>query len=111
MGHPTRLELTRVGFLVEFANHYTTRGALTCLNCILSDSEHRFVLWNATIHSFCLKEVIWFTVDSLFLEEKIQIMLYLDPGNLLNQICDLIARCKHKDKFRLFKKKIKWIIK
>ena len=27
--HPMRLELTRVGLLVELANHYTTRGALT----------------------------------------------------------------------------------
>ena len=27
-GHPMRLELTRVGLLVELANHYTTRGAL-----------------------------------------------------------------------------------
>ena len=28
-GHPMRLELTRVGLLVELANHYTTRGAWT----------------------------------------------------------------------------------
>ena len=26
-GHPMRLELTRVGLLVELANRYTTRGA------------------------------------------------------------------------------------
>ena len=26
-GHPMRLELTRIGLLVELANHYTTRGA------------------------------------------------------------------------------------
>ena len=26
-GHPMRLELTRVGLLVELANYYTTRGA------------------------------------------------------------------------------------
>ena len=29
-GHPMKLELTRVGLLVELANHYTTRGAPTC---------------------------------------------------------------------------------
>ena len=29
MGHPMRLELTRVGLLVLLANHYTTRGALS----------------------------------------------------------------------------------
>ena len=27
MGHPMRIELTRVGLLVYLANHYTTRGA------------------------------------------------------------------------------------
>ena len=26
MGHPMRLELTRVGLLVKVANHYTTKG-------------------------------------------------------------------------------------
>ena len=34
-------------------------------------------------------------------EEKIQIMLYIDLGNLLNQRCDLIARCWHKNRLRL----------
>ena len=36
------------------------------------------------------------------LEEKIQIMLYIDPVNLLNQRCDIIARCRHRNKFRQF---------
>ena len=27
MGHPMRLELTRVGLLVKLANRYTTKGA------------------------------------------------------------------------------------
>ena len=27
MGHPMRLELTRVGFLVQLTNYYTTEGA------------------------------------------------------------------------------------
>ena len=27
MGHPMRLELTRVGLLVKIANRYTTKGA------------------------------------------------------------------------------------
>ena len=27
MGRPMRLELTRVGLLVKFANRYTTKGA------------------------------------------------------------------------------------
>ena len=39
---------------------------------------------------------------NLCLEEKIQIMLYIDPVNLLNQRCDFIARCRHRNKFRLF---------
>ena len=38
------------------------------------------------------------------LEEKMQIILYPDPGNLLNQRYDLIARCRYKNKFRLFSK-------
>ena len=38
---------------------------------------------------------------NLNLEEKIQIMLYPDPGNLLNQTCDLIAGCWHRNKFKL----------
>ena len=32
-GHPMRLELTRVGLLVQLANHYTTRGAFVLTNC------------------------------------------------------------------------------
>ena len=28
IGHPLRLELTRVGLLVKLANRYTTKGAL-----------------------------------------------------------------------------------
>ena len=31
-------------------------------------------------------------------------MLYFDHGNLLNEIWDLIARNKHKNKFGLFSK-------
>ena len=42
---------------------------------------------------------------NLCLEEKIQIMLYFDLGNLLNLGCYLIAKCSHKNKFRLFIKK------
>ena len=32
MGHPMRIELTRVGLLVYLANHYTTRGAQITLH-------------------------------------------------------------------------------
>ena len=28
-------------------------------------------------------------------------MMYIDPVNLLNQRCDFIARCSHKNKFGL----------
>ena len=48
---------------------------------------------------------------NLYLKEKIQIMLYFDPGNPLNQRCDLIARCRHKSKFRLFSKISEYINK
>ena len=43
---------------------------------------------------------------NLCLEEKIQIMLYADPEKLLNQRCHLIARCRHRNKYKL-KTKIK----
>ena len=39
---------------------------------------------------------------NLCLEEKTQIILYINPVNLLNQRCDFISRCRNK--FRLFKK-------
>ena len=35
------------------------------------------------------------------LEEKIQIMLHPDPDKLSIQRCDLIARCRHRNKFKL----------
>ena len=41
---------------------------------------------------------------NLCLEEKIQIMLYPDPYELLNQRSDLIARCRHGNKFKLLPK-------
>ena len=37
---------------------------------------------------------------NLCLEEKIQIMLYPQPEKLLNQRCDLIARCRHRYKLK-----------
>ena len=37
----------------------------------------------------------------LCLEEKIQIMIYLDPENLLNQRCELIDKCRHRNRFKL----------
>ena len=38
---------------------------------------------------------------NLCLEEKMQIMTYSEPEKLLNKRCELIARCKHKTKFKL----------
>ena len=38
---------------------------------------------------------------NLRLEEKIQIMIYPDPEKLINQRCKLIARCRHRNKFKL----------
>ena len=38
---------------------------------------------------------------NLCLEEKIQIMIYPDLEKLLNQRCELIARCRHRNKFKL----------
>ena len=36
------------------------------------------------------------------LEENIQINLFPNPANLLNKRSDLIARCRHKNKFAQF---------
>ena len=38
---------------------------------------------------------------NLWLEEKIQIMIYPDPEKLLNKRCELIGRCRHRTKFKL----------
>ena len=40
MGHPMRLELTRVGLLVKLANRYTTKGALSCF-VVVQDQKYR----------------------------------------------------------------------
>ena len=42
MGHPMRLELTRVGLLVKVANHYTTKGAHLTLGI---EYESEQTLW------------------------------------------------------------------
>ena len=52
-GHPMRLELTRVGLLVELANHYTTRGASQhekCPNSQISLSEPIRYGWQYPTH-------------------------------------------------------------
>ena len=43
----------------------------------------------------------YFDRCNLYLEEKIQIMLYPHPEKLSNQRWDLIARCRHRNKFEL----------
>ena len=40
---------------------------------------------------------------NLCLEEKIQILLYPEPEKLLSKRCELIARCRHRAKFKLLK--------
>ena len=37
MGHPMRLELTRVGLLVKLANHYTTLACLATMSGFITD--------------------------------------------------------------------------
>ena len=69
--------------------------------------------YNNHIHSFSLKRLRnqRSTTPSCFdgrcnlcLEEKIQIMLYFDPVNLLNQRCDLKVRGRHKMNLDYFQK-------
>ena len=67
-GQPMRLELTRVGLLVELANHYTTRGALSpsVYNNISSSQKWRQIL------SFCQ-----FMIKTLsFIGDRINIVNY-----------------------------------
>ena len=46
-----RLELTRVGLLVELANHYTTRGACDGGGgWAVSDLATEVVTWRATLY-------------------------------------------------------------
>ena len=45
MGHPMRLELTRVGLLVELANHYATRGAQTNYVCVYKRFLYIYILY------------------------------------------------------------------
>ena len=44
IGHLIRLELIREGFVVELANHYTTRGYSTASNLTSSNSSHAIAL-------------------------------------------------------------------
>ena len=58
-GHPMRLELTRVGLLVQLANHYTTRGALrvsvvsTCTSEYVRECRNIY-LHNVHFYSYCI---------------------------------------------------------
>ena len=38
---------------------------------------------------------------NICLEEKIQIMIYPNPENSLNQLYELIARCRHRNRLKL----------
>ena len=53
-GHPMRLELTRVGLLVELANHYTTRGALLTRMCHYFLSPHPYVSLFSSTSPVCV---------------------------------------------------------
>ena len=44
MGHPMRVELTRVDLLVKVANHYTTKGAL-CGDIVLSERDNELFIF------------------------------------------------------------------
>ena len=46
--HPMRLELTRVGLLVELANHYNTRGAFPDGNFCLKIKFSKFDQYTST---------------------------------------------------------------
>ena len=55
-----RLELTRVGLLVELANHYTTRGALAHRLGCCTEAEVKFELNDSVRPVFKPKKYIPF---------------------------------------------------
>ena len=61
MGHPMRLELTRVGLLVELANRYTTRGALAASLKSLPAKAH-FFYWRV-YEQHVEQHVDWLTLQ------------------------------------------------
>ena len=72
-------------------------------------SKHFWKLKNRSLTSKIQWKILKRSTTSCFdgrcnlcLEEKIQIKWNFNPVNPLNQRCDLIARCRHKNKFRLF---------
>ena len=74
-GHPMRLELTRIGLLVELANHYTTRGAL----CIRSSAVgyEMLVSWSGSggwwVRNLVAKNNYWFETHSSKLGDELSL--------------------------------------
>ena len=62
-GHPMRLELTRVGLLVELANHCTTRGAQEILSTV-QKSNSRTVFCQPISLAITSLKVIVFRISS-----------------------------------------------
>ena len=72
-GHPMRLELTRVGLLVELANHYTTKGAwggrvYVCVRifvyskafrsfCFPSNNFSSMLIWNHLFYDLKVRQI------------------------------------------------------
>ena len=72
-GHPMRLELTRVGLLVELANHYTTRGGYTT-EALTSSERNKdvYIFVKRKSNSFISYAARWHIYEDLEIRGRIQ---------------------------------------
>ena len=65
---------------------------------------HTYTLIYIYVYIYIYIYIYIYKICNLCPGEKIQIMFYFDPVNLLNQRCNFIARQRNRNKFRLFSK-------
>ena len=65
-----RLKLTRVGLLVELANHYTTRGACPkhCDRGLIVVIVYYFQIWNKEEHNIIISSIICSHMGLMYIE-------------------------------------------
>ena len=73
MGHPMRIELTRVGLLVYLANHFTTRGAQS----LAVVNEHEFSKLESMHAVMAMGFLVWHFLALLWVSLCICLTLWL----------------------------------
>ena len=96
---------------MRHTEHWTAVSTLLCLiNSAYDDLHHYIYIYIYTyiyiyIYILLLKRSntpkCFDSRCNLCLEEKMHILLYPEPEKLLNKRCELIARCRHRAKFKL----------